>query len=865
MKTINIDTNRTTKSKCTPSNKPCGSICIPQKNICHINTENKNFTKLKHSSALLPVVLSPKNETNRHFEGAVLSVGGLVATTGLSYAALKVKYNDGINKGADKAEQLATSLSKNKNEQQINPKKPTVFTVSGLRSDKEPDDYLSEDLGDVLSDYNVVSPLLTYNTVKIEEGSEDRKEEMIAKGVRITTTAASKYISPLMSSEGYNPDAVKLAAQVMTHKLKYPYNEVSLVGHSAGSVITNHAQEMLKKKGINLKVVNISGYYTGLENLSKEDNVTVLGKDDEVVKSFYSHNTHMVEGNHFPIQGRNSEGGKLLRKFLATFNGRKTEDSSEPFDRLRAKPPTIGFHQTNKLLLQIVNSIYLDKADAILGIPQLDNSENIVFRFRDGIEIYDGKITFDNRLTYVEAPVRGDAYLEGLYFNGIIPSLMPRAYVQGMLSSVIRSDAKHRRCQRGKPCGDTCIAKGDTCSRSLNLQTTQSANKLRKALNNKKTLALTGLGLGAGVLTVGAIALMANNTPSSQGSNKPSMPPPRPSTPSPATPKNKTPDSEQIKKKLEDLENEVVSQEDIKAAEEEIETEETAYEAALKANLAATQAESEQYISEQLKKQGIQPDVSSELDEIYKEQEKQRLAQTSELEGKTVTGRAKQKANIQLTKSGDIDIAKTLDTLGIGKPDTPVVDMNTVGQSWRQHTAQSLSEEYQKGIDTIASEAFVAMERSRVGLNANKRASARDNIRIQTAKRIQEFNKSFSQIAKVSLENSGKTFQDFAIEANDSQRRGRSMAADKVKFYQQATDLRPMVQSIVDATVRVQNQINLKPTKGNTGGMTSEQAKLIIEQTNNLIQQRSRSRFKRTLNLDSWLSISRNLYYLQIC
>lgn len=158
-----------------------------------------------------------------------------------------------------------------------------------------------------------------------------------------------------------------------------------------------------------------------------------------------------------------------------------------------------SIQQINRLLLQIVNSIYLDEADTIMGIPKLDDGSNIVFRFRDGREIYDAVITPRDQLRYVEADLRSDSYTEGSYLSSTIPALMPQGYISGMLEATIRSDGKRRRsrCGKGKTCGDTCIERGDVCDRPVPKPARVAVSQVRNSLKAR---------LAAGITTAAVVA-----------------------------------------------------------------------------------------------------------------------------------------------------------------------------------------------------------------------------------------------------------------------------------------------------------------------------------------------------------------------
>ena len=193
---------------------------------------------------------------------------------------------------------------------------------------------------------------------------------------------------------------------------------------------------------------------------------------------------------------------------------------------LQRQSKVLSLQQVNAALLQIVNSIYLDKADAIVSVPVIEGNGNITFRFRDNREIYDATITNNDRLSYVESGMRGDSYLEGVYLSEIVPVPMPRYYTQGIIDTQINFDAaKRRRCQKGKPCGEACVEKGDVCDRKLPENVQKGVDLIRNALSSR-----LALGLGAAAL-VGAGAIAFQNTRSSPTAAPPASSPTRKSQP----------------------------------------------------------------------------------------------------------------------------------------------------------------------------------------------------------------------------------------------------------------------------------------------------------------------------------------------
>jgi myosin heavy subunit len=165
-------------------------------------------------------------------------------------------------------------------------------------------------------------------------------------------------------------------------------------------------------------------------------------------------------------------------------------------------------------LLQIVNSVYRDKADAIVGVPKIAENGSMSFKFRDAGDLYDCEIV-GNKISYIESSGRKDSYLAGFLFHSQIPT-GDNHYAQSLVQTTLkRTDSKTRKCQRGKPCGGTCIAKGLMCQASLSVKQEQQVFNIRRELMNRQNQQLALVGTAA-LVTGAGLAAVAYQTKSKQ-------------------------------------------------------------------------------------------------------------------------------------------------------------------------------------------------------------------------------------------------------------------------------------------------------------------------------------------------------------
>jgi alpha/beta superfamily hydrolase len=289
--------------------KQCGDVCIPKKKKC----TGDRLKQKKPSLDFSPLIT------------AGITVAGIAAVTGLTVAGLKMKHDSGINLAAKSIKDNPEFVdSVEVSPVKINNSNPIIYTASGLGvADSEVSKFYNDEFGDDSygrevsnalgkEGYNYISLPLKFNQVKENTGFDE---------------AVKKYVTPLLE-KGYNPDAYELAKHVYYQHQLNPNNQIYLSGHSAGSVVTNHAQEILDKLGVQSTVINSHGYYSGIENLKPQNNVTILGRSDAVVKPFYSHNPTMIDGEHNAMyEDPDGENGYQYRNWrnelLNQFNSKR--------------------------------------------------------------------------------------------------------------------------------------------------------------------------------------------------------------------------------------------------------------------------------------------------------------------------------------------------------------------------------------------------------------------------------------------------------------------------------------------------------------------------------------------------------------
>lgn len=129
--------------------------------------------------------------------------------------------------------------------------------------------------------------------------------------------------------------------------------------------------------------------------------------------------------------------------------------------------------QTALALKKIIESSFTSGIDAVLSFA-LDEDNTITGKFLENRQVYTFEISPKNRIRYVEAQAKSDAYLAG--FVEVMPIRLDKM-----------NGGKKKRCIVGKACGGTCIAKGKVCDRELSPKAAQLSNAVRKVLGGSTT------------------------------------------------------------------------------------------------------------------------------------------------------------------------------------------------------------------------------------------------------------------------------------------------------------------------------------------------------------------------------------------
>lgn len=205
-----------------------------------------------------------------------------------AYMAARANYRAGFAESA----RMAEEQSKNVSVPNIpDSKKAITFTVGGFygyegeQGARKGEDYFDYKMGQEIlgskdnpggDHFMVQHRNLEFNPTKSPVGG-------VAGHIRDTFEHYRHILQPVLVN-GRNPEAVKLASKVMAFNKKYPDKPVNLVGHSAGGMVTHEAAEILHKKGVKVKVVNLASGYFGLTQKVGESH-TIASKQDLYLKT----------------------------------------------------------------------------------------------------------------------------------------------------------------------------------------------------------------------------------------------------------------------------------------------------------------------------------------------------------------------------------------------------------------------------------------------------------------------------------------------------------------------------------------------------------------------------------------------------
>ena len=292
-------------------------------------------------------------------------------------------------------------------------------------------------------------------------------------------------------------------------------------------------------------------------------------------------------------------------------------------------------------------------------------------------------------------------------------------------------------------------------------------------------------------------------------------------------------------KTLEDLEQEIVTEAEVKKAEQEIQKETQAR----KKKEEEERKKSEAALQKEVEKQmGKKSTIEQELEQLRQEQSERRTAEIGSKISK-YTGQSDKRVPIIRNKSGDVDISATIESFGVGKPDTPVVDMNAVASSVREEVNNKVGGEYSQSLSKLTTGHNTSFGNiiSRARNFAEPGFSEKNQERlvqrqIRTAMQISQFNKHY-ETAKQGLDKTvNKTLERLATSANEAQRTARSIDPEVMKTIQQGLDTGYMKGRFRDVSSSVKQLIPSALSKKTSTSMTEKEAREIIIEANKALK-----------------------------
>ena len=190
-------------------------------------------------------------------------------------------YLRGFRKGSVQLEALRKieqEIAKQENQApDLTGKDRAIFTVSGFAGEGgQRGKFMAEQLKPYIKDTTAVI------------GAENQFTDVLSPSDKNPVLWGVSALANLakINLKGFNPDAVKLAAQVINALAKNPeLKQVDLLGHSAGGFVVEEAQEILTQLGYSDKVkANTVGTPNLLGNLDNANTSKVIGDNDFRIK-----------------------------------------------------------------------------------------------------------------------------------------------------------------------------------------------------------------------------------------------------------------------------------------------------------------------------------------------------------------------------------------------------------------------------------------------------------------------------------------------------------------------------------------------------------------------------------------------------
>jgi hypothetical protein len=402
------------------------------------NPPQPDFSKVKKNN-IAPIVMTA-------IAGGAIAGGIYYATNGKRKTEdeLKKDYIDNMAKGSKIAKMEASRVDLSKSlegyeDLEANPEKPIIVALSGIRP--EADNYHRNIVKKAMGDeFNVVAPKgLAENVVNVD---------ILKK--RFWDIKKSR--QNMIAGQEISEDALTTVAHIVNIREKYPKAQLTISGHSLGTMTANQSQLMLKQLGYDdINVVNVAAVGVGYEPLDKKDNVSLNHRNDQVLERFPKENkafnkiplTSSYEGdsqgfNHNPIEW-NKPNSMSFNLFRDHVNGKYRQDALLPLGDTKLKQTlTKLFTKSMGTAIKSVGNIIINQQN-ITGRAVLMNNVVVDFEVNPQQDLL--KYRINKGQTPIQA-LRGDA----------------KAYQR------TKTKAK---CKKGISCGKICISPNRSCRLKL--------------------------------------------------------------------------------------------------------------------------------------------------------------------------------------------------------------------------------------------------------------------------------------------------------------------------------------------------------------------------------------------------------------
>lgn len=203
--------------------------------------------------------------------------------------------------------------------------------------------------------------------VPFENREFDVEKDAGTDGVGAWATDVLKKVSGTID-KGYNPSAVRMAAEAYQYKQANPDVGIDLIGHSAGGLIAREAQAILKEMGIDANVLSLGTPNVGAFQGVQENALTLMGQGDALRNAGDSSSAVIdtVGGHELPHYVNDPNVQQIIRQFS---EGGVTPELFEEVSRLTGASPTgSATVAARKRQNQAIENV-ADKAFAALNQP----------------------------------------------------------------------------------------------------------------------------------------------------------------------------------------------------------------------------------------------------------------------------------------------------------------------------------------------------------------------------------------------------------------------------------------------------------------------------------------------------------------